>query len=238
MKNKKLEFLAIITARGGSKGIPRKNIKKLAGKPLIQYTFDAVNESKLLKKCIVSSDSEEIVEYSKNQSIEAPFLRPNELSTDNALSIDVVIHAVNFLSIQENYSPDYIITLQPTSPLRTGIDIDKAIQLISDDPEADSLVSVIEVPHNFAPHSIMDFDGKYLQHYIKEERIMKRQEKPIFYGRNGAAIYITNYNLLMNEKRIIGKKCLPYFMPKERSIDIDDYTDWIIAELLIKNKIQ
>ena len=109
--------------------------------------------------------------------------------------------------------PDYIITLQPTSPLRIGIDIDKSIQLISDDPGADSLVSVIEVPHNFTPHSIMDFDGKYLQHYIKEERITKRQEKPIFYGRNGAAIYITNYNLLMNEKRIIGKKCLPYFMP-------------------------
>ena len=238
MENKKLEFLGIITARGGSKGIPRKNIKKLAGKPLIQYTFDAVNESKLLNRCIVSSDSEEIVEYSKNQSIEAPFLRPNKLSTDDALSIDVVIHAVNFLSIQENYSPDYIITLQPTSPLRTGIDIDKAIQLISDNPEADSLVSVIEVPHNFTPQSIMDFDGKYLQHYIKEEIIMRRQEKPIFYGRNGAAIYITNYNLLINEKRIIGKKCLPYFMPKERSIDIDDYTDWIIAELLIRNKIQ
>ena len=117
MENKKIEFLGIITARGGSKGIPRKNIKKLAGKPLIQYTFDAVNESKLLNRCIVSSDSEEIVEYSKNQSIEAPFLRPNKLSTDDALSIDVVIHAVNFLSIQENYSPDYIITLQPTSPL-------------------------------------------------------------------------------------------------------------------------
>jgi CMP-N-acetylneuraminic acid synthetase len=232
------KFLGIITARGGSKGIPKKNIKNMAGKPLIQYTFDAVKDSQLLNRCIVSSDDEEIIDFAKSQQIEAPFKRPDELSTEDAQSIDVLIHAVNFLKTQENYVPDYIITLQPTSPLRNGKDIDNAIKIISREKEADSLVSVIEVPHNFTPYSIMEFDGKYLQHYIKDERIMRRQEKPIFYGRNGAAIYITNYNLLMNEKKIIGKKCLPYFMPKERSIDIDDYTDWIIAELLIKNKIE
>jgi CMP-N-acetylneuraminic acid synthetase len=231
------KFLGIITARGGSKGIPKKNIKNMAGKPLIQYTFDAVKNSKLLTRCIVSSDDDEIINFSKSQSIEAPFKRPKELATDQAQSVDVLIHAVNFLFNQEDYVPDYIVTLQPTSPLRTGEDIDRAIDIIIKDRDADSLVSVIKVPHNFNPYSIMEISEKYLQPYIKEKMIMRRQDKPKFFARNGAAIYITCYDLLMNEKKIIGEKCKPYFMPKERSIDIDDYIDWNITELLIeKNK--
>lgn len=236
MASENQEFLGIITAREGSKGIPRKNIKNLAGKPLIQYTFEAIKDSKLLNRCIISTDDEEIMEFSKNQNIEVPFIRPSELATDKAKSIDVLIHAVEFLKNQEAYVPDYIITLQPTSPLRTGEDIDKAIEIISKDPDADSLVSVVEVPHNFTPYSVMQLAGKYLEHYIKEVRIMNRHEKPIFYARNGAAIYISKYDLLMNEKKVIGEKCLPYFMPKEKSLDIDDIFDWEIIENLMKKK--
>ncbi len=150
------KFLGIITARGGSKGIPKKNIKNMAGKPLIQYTFDAVKNSKLLTRCIVSSDDDEIINFSKSQSIEAPFKRPKELATDQAQSVDVLIHAVNFLFNQEDDVPDYIVTLQPTSPLRTGEDIDRAIDIIIKDRDADSLVSVIKVPHNFNPYSVME----------------------------------------------------------------------------------
>jgi len=233
-KNQEKIFLGIITARGGSKGIHKKNIKKLAGKPLIKYTFDAVKNSEFLDRCIVSSDNNEIIEFSEVNNIEAPFKRPPELATDNAKSIDVLIHAIKYLKNKENYIPDYIITLQPTSPLRTAEDIDKAIELISNDKEADSLVSVVEIPHNFNPYSAMVYKGQYLEHYIKEERIMIRQKKPIFYARNGAAIYISSYNLLINQKKIIGDNCIPYFMPKERSIDIDDLYDWEIAEYLIK----
>ncbi len=231
IKNK---FLGIITARGGSKGIPNKNIKKLYGKPLIEFTFDAVKNSKLLDRCIVSTDSDEIINFSKSKKIEVPFRRPAELATDDAKSINVLIHAINYLKNEENYVPDYIITLQPTSPLRTGEDIDNAINIISKDNNADSLVSVLEIPHNYNPYSAMIFNGKYLEHYIKEKRIMIRQDKPIFYARNGAAIYITKYDLLINKQKIIGEKCLPYFMPKERSIDIDDYFEWEIAEFLAK----
>lgn len=229
------KFLGIITARGGSKGIPKKNMKNMAGKPLIQYTFDAVKDSQLLNRCIVSSDDDEIINFSKSQNIEAPFKRSKELAMDQAQSVDVLIHAINFLFIQEDYIPDYIITLQPTSPLRTGEDIDKAIEIISKDTEADSLVSVIKVPHNFTPHSIMELKDKFLKHYIKDIRIMNRHEKPTFYARNGAAIYITRYRLIMNDKKIIGEKCLPYFMPRERSLDIDDDFDWEIVENIILN---
>ncbi|MFX1383814.1 MAG: cytidylyltransferase domain-containing protein [Promethearchaeota archaeon] len=230
----KYEFLGIITARGGSKGIPRKNIKLLAGKPLIEYTFEAVKNSKLISRCLVSSDDEEIINFSKSKQMEVPFSRPKELATDEAKSVDVLIHAVEYLMKSENYKPDYIITLQPTSPLRTAEDIDIAIESIIKDKDADSLVSVIDVPHIFNPNSVMLYTGKYLEDYIKTERIMQRQTKSIFYARNGAAIYISSYNLLMNERKIIGDRCLPYFMPKNRSIDIDDYYDWEIAELLMK----
>jgi CMP-N-acetylneuraminic acid synthetase len=233
-RNKKV-FLGVIPARGGSKGILRKNIKKLAGKPLIQYTFDAANSSKLLDRFIVSTDHDEIINYTKRQGIEVPFKRPAELATDTSKTLDVLIHALEFLKKEENFQPDYIVTLQPTSPMRNEEDIDRAIEIISNNDEADSLVSVIEVPHNFNPYSIMEFDGKYLLHYIKDKRIMIRQEIPKFFARNGAAIYITKYDLLMNKKKIIGEKCLPYFMPKERSVDIDDNYDWKIAELLFKN---
>ncbi|MHA1438602.1 MAG: acylneuraminate cytidylyltransferase family protein [Promethearchaeota archaeon] len=236
MTLEKKKFLGIITARGGSKGIPKKNIKKLAGKPLIEYTFDAVKKSKLIDRCILSTDDEEIINFSKSKDIEVPFKRPAELATDDAKSIDVLIHAVNYLEREENYVPNYIITLQPTSPLRTAEDIDKSIELILNDKNADSLVSVIEVPHHFNPYSIMSYNGTYLEHYIKGERIMTRQAKPVFYARNGAAIYISSYELLMKEKKIIGEKCLPYFMPKERSIDLDDLIDWELAEMLIKKK--
>lgn len=228
------KFLGVITARRGSKGIPKKNMKKLSGKPLIEYTFEAVKNSKLIDKCIVSTDDDEIINFSKSQDFEVPFRRPSELAFDDAKSIDVLIHAVNYLRDVEKYIPDYIITLQPTSPLRTSQDIDNSIELIIKDKNADSLVSVVEVPHNFNPYSVMIYNGTYLEHYVKEERIMRRQEMPLFYARNGAAIYICSYKLLMNENRFIGKKCLPYFMPKERSLDINDYFDWKIAELLLK----
>lgn len=236
MTLKNLKFLGIITARGGSKGIPKKNIKLLAGKPLIEYTFDAVKKSKLIDKCIVSSDDDEIIKFSRSKNIEVTFKRPAELATSYAKSVDVLIHAVKHLMIHENYKPDYIMTLQPTSPLRSAEDIDKSIELILNDKDADSLVSVVEIPHNFNPHSAMIYARKYLKHFIKMEKVMRRQEKPKFYARNGAAIYITRYNLLMDRKKIIGEKCLAYFMPKERSIDIDDQYDWNIAEFLIKNQ--
>lgn len=229
-----MEFLGIITARGGSKGILRKNIKKLAGKPLIQYTFNVVKKSRLLNRCIVSTDSDEIIEYSKSEDLEVPFKRPKELARDESKSIDTLIHAVKYLKNKEDYEPDYVITLQPTSPLRLAKDIDNAINLIKNDKKADSLVSIVKVPHNYHLDSIMILKNKYLKNYHQHAKIKRRQELSTLYARNGAAIYITKLELLM-ERKILGNYCLPYIMPKERSIDIDDMFDWKIAEFLLKD---
>ncbi|MBD3211015.1 MAG: acylneuraminate cytidylyltransferase family protein [Candidatus Lokiarchaeota archaeon] len=237
MKFKNQNVLGIITARGGSKEIPRKNIKKLAGKPLIQYTFDAVRGSNLLDRCILSSEDEEIIRYSKKAGMEVPFKRPKDLALDSSKSIDVLIHALKYLSDEDSYNPNYVMTLQPTSPLRNSIDIDESIKIIMNNNIADSLVSVIKVPHNFNPYSIMILKKKYLENYLNK-KIIRRQELPNFYARNGAAIYITKTETLLNNKEIIGGYCLPYFMPEERSIDIDNDYDWRIAELLIKNNIK
>lgn len=226
------KFLAIITARGGSKVIPKKNIKKLAGKPLIKYTIEAAQGSKLLNRTIVSTDNKEIANYSKKQGIEVPFLRPKYLATDTTTSLEVLLQALKYLEKKEGYRPDYILALQPTSPLRKSQDIDNSIKLILKDKKADSLVSVTTVPNTHHPHKIMAFNGKYLNQY-KKGKIIRRQDLPELYARN-SAIYITRYDTLVKGKKIIGKKCLPYFMPKERSIDIDDEFDWEIANFLIK----
>jgi len=231
LKRKK-KFLAIITARGGSKSIPKKNIKKLAGKPLIKYTLEAAKKSKLLNRYIVSTDDKEIADYCKRRGAEVPFMRPKYLATDTAKSLDVLVHAVKYLEKKEGYRPDYIITLQPTSPLRTSQDIDNSIKLILKNKEADSLVSVIPIQNTHHPYKVMTFNGKYLNQY-KKGRVIRRQDLPEFYARN-SAIYITKYDILMKDKKIIGNKCLPYFMPKERSIDIDDKFDWGIAKFLLK----
>jgi CMP-N-acetylneuraminic acid synthetase len=236
MNNPTHRFLGIIPARGGSKSIPKKNIKKLLDKPLIQYTIDAVQSSKLIDRCIVSTDSQEIANYCKQAGIDTPFLRPADLSSDTAKSIDVVLHALAYLKKEENYIPDYIVLLQPTSPLRLGSDIDEAIQLMANNKTADSLVSVVEVPHNFHPQKIMTEKSGYVHNVSGMDGFDRRQDMNTLYARNGAAIYIARFALIMERKKFIGSGCIPYLMPKERSIDIDDDFDWKLAALLLKDR--
>jgi len=232
MKN----ILAIIPARGGSKGIPKKNLVNLCGKPLIQYTIDAVKNSRLVSRIILSSEDEEIINYCKQQGIEVPFKRPRKLAQDNTPMIDVIKHAIIFLGKNENYKPDYIVLLQPTSPLRNSKHIDEALELLISSG-ADSVVSVMEVPHQFNPYSIMRLKNGYLNPFLfYDERKNLRHLKPKFYARNGAAIYAFTYNCLIKKNSIYGEKILPYFMRKEESIDIDDAIDLIIAEAIIKRK--
>lgn len=235
---KDIEVLGIITARGGSKTIPRKNIKEIAGNPLIYYTIDAANKSKNLSRYIVSTDDKEIANYSKSLGVEVPFLRPSKLASDRAKSIDVIIHTLSFLKKDEGYVPNFVMILQPTSPLRTSQDIDNSIALLNNSSKTDSLVSVVEIPHNFFPEKIMKIEGKFLIDYLTEPLWSRRQDlSHKYYVRNGAAIYISKYSLLMKKRKIIGKYCIPYIMLKERSIDIDDKFDWELAEyLLTKSK--
>lgn len=217
-----MKILGIIPARGGSKGIPKKNIKLLNGKPLIAYTIEAALASNL-DRVIVSTDCEEIAGISKEYGAEV-MMRPSHLAEDKTPTLPVLQDVVT--KLDERF--DAIMTLQPTSPLRTVEDIDKSIEIFSSDKEADSLVSVVEVPHSYMPEKLMSFDGKYL---TGNREVKRRQEISTMYARNGAAIYITKTEKL--GEYIFGGKILPYFMSKINSFDIDDIKDWEIVERLI-----
>ena len=178
----KKEILAIIPARGGSKGIKRKNMVLLEGIPLIQYTITAAKESKYITRVIVNSDDKEILEFADAQKVEI-MKRPEALAQDNTPMKDVLFHQLNQMKEQENYVPDIIILLQPTSPLRNAQHIDEALEkMLSMD--CDALVSVEEEPHLHSPYSVMKMNEEgYLEFFLKEgQKFTSRQEKPKFYA--------------------------------------------------------
>lgn len=220
-----MKILGIIPARGGSKGIPKKNIKLLNGKPLIAYTIEAGLKSNL-NKVVVSTDCNEIAAISKEYGCEV-IMRPINLAKDETPTLPVLQDVVE--KIDENF--DSIMTLQPTSPLRNYKHINEAISLYKKDKDADSLVSVVEVMHSFMPNKLMSFNGKYLS---GNNEIFRRQESQVMYARNGAAIYITRLKNL--KEFIFGGKIVPYFMKKTVSFDLDDKEDWEILECQIKNR--
>ncbi len=219
-----MKILGIIPARGGSKGISKKNIRLLNGKPLVAYTIEVALASNL-DRVVVSTDCEEIAIVSKKYGAEV-MMRPAYLAEDKTPTLPVLQDVVSRLD--ENF--EAVMTLQPTSPLRKVEDINKSIKIFINDEGVDSLVSVVEVPHNYMPEKLMNFDGKYL---IGDSKTKRRQEKSNMYARNGAAIYITKTENL--NKYIFGGKILPYFMDKINSFDIDDMNDWKIVEALIND---
>jgi CMP-N-acetylneuraminic acid synthetase len=177
-----------------------------------------------------------VIKVAKDYGLEVPFVRPSKLAQDDTPALPVVKHAVKWLEETENYKVDYIILLQPTSPLRTENHIDEALSILINS-DADSLVSIVEVPHNFNPYSIMKLQGKYLSPYLLfDENKNLRQFKPVFYARNGAAIYAFTYNCLMNKHSIYGDKILPYLMEKASSIDVDDLFDLKLCEWILSSR--
>jgi CMP-N-acetylneuraminic acid synthetase len=231
-----MKFLSIIPARGGSKGIPGKNIYPLCGKPLLGWTIEASLGSSYITRTIVSTDDKDIASIACNMGAEVPFLRPAELAEDNTPTLLVLQHVVKYLKDIDGWTPDAIITLQPTSPLRTSEDIDNAVQQFLSDPDAESLVSCIEVPHIFHPTSIMKVNPNgYLENFMQSDQPTRRQDKTHVLARNGAAIYITRLNCL--DKFIWGGNAMAYIMNEERSVDIDILEDLKIAEsYLLKRK--
>jgi len=233
---KKKKILAIIPARGGSKGIPKKNIKLLAGKPLIAYTCQAAKKSNLIDRVIVSTDDPKIAKVAKRYKVEIPFIRPANISRDSTPAIAVCNHALKWLEKNENYKPDAIIYLQPTSPLRTTKHINQAIITFQKNPEADTLVSVTPVPHNFQPIKLMKLKGKYLSAHIKNQgtKRLSRNKMPILYARNGPAILISETkNILAN--KLYGDKIAAFIMENSvDNIDIDEPKDLKLAEIFIK----
>jgi len=227
--NKKI--LGIIPARGGSKGIPNKNIKLLYGKPLIAYTIQAALESNFLTDFIVSTDCEAIKKVSLEYGAKVPFMRPVELAHDKALAIPTVQHAVKAFEEIVGYEYDYIIMLQPTAPLRTAEDIDKSLeQLISSG--LDSTISVVDVD-NYHPLKMKSIENGNLIDYINMGlENPPRQELPLVYIVNGA-IYATKRDVFMFKSTFKGESCLPFIMPDERSVNIDKITDFIVAEYFL-----
>ena len=226
-------ILGLIPARGGSKGLPGKNIKPLLGKPLIAWTIEQALASKYLDRVVVSTEDEEIAEISKKYGAEIPFIRPKELAEDNTKGIDVVLHAINWMKENDKQKPyDLIMLLQPTSPLRTTENIDKAIELLFL-KGAKAIVSVCEVDHHPFWANTLPEDG-CMGDFIKREVMNKnRQELPVFYRLNGA-IYLAYCNYIKERKSFLGEETFAYIMPKSRSADIDDEIDLKLAENILK----
>jgi CMP-N,N'-diacetyllegionaminic acid synthase len=224
--------LGIIPARGGSKGLPRKNIRLLAGIPLIAYTIDASLSCPLISDVVVSTDDLEIQRIALEYGAEVPFLRPAELSTDTALAIPTIQHAVRAMETMHDKLYDYVAMLQPTTPLRTADDLTQALyQLI--DSEAEGIISVVDVD-NWHPMKMKRFVGNNLEDYEKPPvENPPRQTLPPVYMVNGA-IYATRRDVLMNRGTFRGNSCRGYIMPPERSVNVDGELDFVIAEYLIQ----
>lgn len=231
-----MNVLGIVPARGGSRTVPRKNLALVAGRPLLAYTCDAAGESRRLTRTILSTDDDEIAACGRSCGIEVPFMRPRELATDEASSLDVVRHALDELSRQERYEPDIIVLLQPTSPLRRASHIDDAVDRLVQSG-ADSVVSVVRVPHQFNPVSVLRLDGDRVQPFFPDlgTVILRRQDKPDAYARNGAAIYAVRRETIAGGS-LFGADCRALIMTPEESIDIDDRLDLLVAEALLQHR--
>jgi len=226
-KNK--TFLAIIPARGGSKRLPRKNILDLNGKPLIAWSIEAGLNSKYIDKTIVTSDDDEILDIAKKFHSDT-IKRPHELASDTSSTFDAIKHTIDSL---KRY--DFIILLQPTSPLRTSRHIDEAIELL-DQKNADAIVSVCEMDHSPLWSNTLPEDYS-MDHFIKDEIKNKRSQDLDPYYRLNGAIYICNVDKLLEEESfIINSNIYAYKMAKNNSIDIDEKIDYTIAEAFIKLK--
>ena len=229
-----MEVLGIIPARGGSRAIPRKNLALLSGKPMLAYTAAAALASKTLTRSIVSTDDEEIAQAGRSLGLHVPFLRPREISNDQAPMIEVVSHALEWLRANEDYTPEVIVLLQPTSPLRKSAHVDESVQMLINHA-ADTVVSVIEVPHQFTPGSLMTVvDGK-LVNAIPTESVLRRQDKPTLYARNGPAVLVVRSETIQSG-RLYGDTTLPYVMSPSDSIDIDSPQDLLLAEFLLTQR--
>ncbi|MCT4616238.1 MAG: acylneuraminate cytidylyltransferase family protein [Marinifilaceae bacterium] len=232
-----MKILAIIPARGGSKRLKNKNILNLLSKPLIAWSIEVAKKSKYITEVVVSTDSPEIAEASKKFGAKVPFMRPDYLSSDTATSYDAVEHCIHYYKEELGKEYDYVLLLQPTSPLRTTEDIDNAIELVLE-KKADSVVSMCECEHsplwaNTLPedHSINDFDKK-------EYKDLRSQDLPIHYRYNGA-IYLSKTSRLLKEKTFnFSSNSYAYIMNQENSVDIDTKLDFMIAETIMNRRYE
>jgi CMP-N,N'-diacetyllegionaminic acid synthase len=231
-----MKVLGLIPARVGSKSIPKKNIAEVAGKPLLAYTCAAALGAKRLTRVVLSTDGEEIASVGRACGVEVPFLRPPELAQDDTPSIAVAQHCLRLLAQRDGFEPEVLVLLQPTSPLRRAHHIDEALERM-EEAGADTVVSVVEVPHCFSPYSVMRLQDGWLRDFWHEPLPFdryRRQEAPILYARNGPAILATRTEVLMGRDDFYGLRVVPYVMQRVDSVDIDDPFDLDLAGWLIE----
>lgn len=231
IKNK---YLAIIPARKGSKRLPNKNILSFGGKPLIAWTIEAALESKFLSRVIVNTDSAEIAGVAEKFGAEVPFIRPDHLGRDSTTSFEVVKHTIDYLH-GKGKEYEYLVLLQPTSPLRTAEDVDNAIELLNKE-KAQSVTSVCEMDHTPLWSNTLP-ENNSMENFIKPEVVGKRSQDFKQYYRLNGAIYITKIFTLLEEKSFISScDCFAYRMKKEHSADIDDENDFSLARFYLEKR--
>lgn len=232
-------MLAIIPARGGSKGVPGKNIKTLKGKPLISYTIEAALEVPEIERIVVTTDSIEIAEVAVQYGAEVPFIRPHNLATDDAVACDVYLHAVEYMRDKEKIDIESFMVLLPTAPFRNSTDIKNALDLFYR-TDSETLVSMTEADVPISWYYMMNSVGRvYNAGFDGKNCLQNRQNNARYYIPNGA-IYILNYKLLKNERTYYSDNTIAYIMERSKSIDIDTLEDFQYAEYLMgqyENKI-
>ncbi len=231
--------LAIIPARGGSKGIPRKNIMPIAGKPLIAWSIaTALEAGDRFYRTIVSTDDEEIADTARAYGADVPCLRPAELALDTTPTVPVLQHCVEVIELSDNITIDWIMLLQPTAPFRQLKDIDAMLKIAGETANCDSVISVVasDVEHPMLARRI---EGDYLQTYLDDSPdVVRRQDcKPQAFFITGS-LYLTRRQTLMEQNSIQGPAAVPYIMDREYAIDIDDLFDARIADMLLRERAE
>lgn len=227
-----MKILALIPARGGSKGVPNKNIRLFNGLPLLAYSIESAKASHYVDRVIVSTDNEKIAETAMQAGAEVPFLRPAELSRDGSKIVDATIHLLDKMKTDENYEPTHVLLLQPTSPLREARDIDRAVELFNQ-RDADSLISLVETESWLLQKNEND-EAAILP--SETQMSSNRQENPKFYKLDGCMIYLIKTEVLRRARSFFAGRLIGYEIEKWRAIDIDEPQDFILAELIHKHR--
>lgn len=233
-----MKVMGLVTARGGSKGVPGKNIKLLNEKPLLYYTLSEAEKSTHISRIVLSTDDERIAEVGRTYGAQTPFTRPAELGGDDVTDLPVFRHALAWLEENEGYRPDIIVHLRPTAPLRLARHIDKGIDMLVRS-DADSLRSVCPAPKH--PCKMWKIDGEVIEPFLPEKICGKesynkaRQALPPVYIQNGS-VDVTRWGTIMEKNSMTGDKILGMLMDEKESVNIDTELDFTVAEYLLKER--
>ncbi len=235
-------ILGLITARGGSKRLPMKNIKDFLGKPLLVWSIEAGKEAGVFERFILSTDDEEIASVGRASGIEVPFTRPGELAMDTSTSFDVVKHAVTWMEEHEGYKPDWIVLLEPTAPGRQAFHIKEVVELFKN-TTADSIVGVTKTPGHFSPFKALERDeqgfvARVGDRVLLKDLVHRNQDLPSSYHINSALYAFRRDNLFQGEGSLWGASTFGYLMDERYSFDIDTPDEWIVAEAKMKRLLE